>query len=183
VARRTGLLPPGAARGWTGGFEREVRAALARLHDPAGLRVDRLLRFLRDTRPDDAGAGGALRADLLGGLTALEAQPRGGRLHQLLRRRYVDGLSAPVVQADLAIGKSAYYRQHDRAVAALAESVLSRLCRVLGGGAYTHQSPFAYWYEDVRALSFLRPPWALAFDTLWEALRPGDPQPSITASI
>jgi alkylation response protein AidB-like acyl-CoA dehydrogenase len=57
------------------------------------------------------------------------------------------------------------------AVAELAESVLSRMCRVLGGSSYTHDSPFGYWLEDVRALGFLRPPWAFAyqvqFDGAW----------------
>jgi alkylation response protein AidB-like acyl-CoA dehydrogenase len=55
------------------------------------------------------------------------------------------------------------------AIAELAESLLGRLCRVLGGGAYSRYSPFSYWFEDVRALGFLRPPWALAFDALFEA--------------
>jgi alkylation response protein AidB-like acyl-CoA dehydrogenase len=50
------------------------------------------------------------------------------------------------------------------AVAELAESALGRICRVMGGGAYTHDSPFGYWFEDVRALGFLRPPWAFAYD-------------------
>ena len=48
----------------------------------------------------------------------------------------------------------------------LAEQTLSRLSRVLGGGTYSRRSPFAHWYEDVRALGFLRPPWGLAFDNL-----------------
>lgn len=52
------------------------------------------------------------------------------------------------------------------AVAELSESVLSRLTRVIGGGVYTRRSPFSHWYEDVRALGFLRPPWALAYDNL-----------------
>ena len=57
------------------------------------------------------------------------------------------------------------------AVAELAESALGRMCHVLGGGSYTHDSPFGYWLEDVRALGFLRPPWAFAyqvqFDGAW----------------
>jgi alkylation response protein AidB-like acyl-CoA dehydrogenase len=52
-------------------------------------------------------------------------------------------------------------------VAELAESVLSRTARVVGGGAYARRSPFSHWYEDVRALGFLRPPWALATDNLF----------------
>jgi alkylation response protein AidB-like acyl-CoA dehydrogenase len=54
------------------------------------------------------------------------------------------------------------------AVAELAESALTRLCRVMGGGTYSRHSPFGHWFEDVRALGFLRPPWGLAFDFLLE---------------
>jgi hypothetical protein len=53
------------------------------------------------------------------------------------------------------------------AVAQLAESCLLRLCRVLGGGTFARRSPFGCWFEDVRALGFLRPPWGLAFDNLF----------------
>lgn len=51
-------------------------------------------------------------------------------------------------------------------VAELAEQVLLRLTRVLGGGTYSQRSPYARWFEDVRALGFLRPPWGLAYDML-----------------
>jgi alkylation response protein AidB-like acyl-CoA dehydrogenase len=53
------------------------------------------------------------------------------------------------------------------AVAELAEVTLGRLARVLGGGTFSRRSPFAHWYEDVRALGFLRPPWGLAYDNLF----------------
>jgi alkylation response protein AidB-like acyl-CoA dehydrogenase len=53
------------------------------------------------------------------------------------------------------------------AVAELAEATLGRLARVIGGGAFSRRSPFAHWYEDVRALGFLRPPWGLAYDSLF----------------
>jgi alkylation response protein AidB-like acyl-CoA dehydrogenase len=56
------------------------------------------------------------------------------------------------------------------AVADLAESALGKMCRVLGGGTYSHSSPFSHWYEDVRALGFLRPPWGLAYDHRVQAL-------------
>jgi alkylation response protein AidB-like acyl-CoA dehydrogenase len=52
------------------------------------------------------------------------------------------------------------------AIAQLAESILTRLCKVLGGGTFSRSSPFGYWFEDVRALGFLRPPWGLAYDLL-----------------
>ena len=54
-----------------------------------------------------------------------------------------------------------------QAVAGLAETVLLRITRILGGGTFSQRSPFAHWFEDVRALGFLRPPWALAYDTLF----------------
>lgn len=53
------------------------------------------------------------------------------------------------------------------AVAELAETSLCRLTRVLGGGTFSRRSPFATWFEDVRALGFLRPPWGLAYDNLF----------------
>ena len=53
------------------------------------------------------------------------------------------------------------------AIAELAESSLRRLARVIGGGTFSRRSPFASWFEDVRALGFLRPPWGLAYDSLF----------------
>lgn len=50
------------------------------------------------------------------------------------------------------------------AVAELAESLTGRLCRIMGGGSFARHSPFGFWFEDVRALGWLRPPWALMFD-------------------
>jgi alkylation response protein AidB-like acyl-CoA dehydrogenase len=59
--------------------------------------------------------------------------------------------------------------QAKTAIAELAESVLRRICRILGGGTFSRSSPFGYWYEDVRALGFLRPPWGLSYDQLFAA--------------
>lgn len=63
------------------------------------------------------------------------------------------------------------------AIAELAESVLTRVCRVMGGGTFSRRSPFGHWFEDVRALGFLRPPWGLAYETLIRAATPDAPQP------
>lgn len=52
-------------------------------------------------------------------------------------------------------------------VARLSESVLTRLCKLTGGTAYTWYCPLGAWFEDVRALGYLRPPWSLAFDNLY----------------
>ena len=53
------------------------------------------------------------------------------------------------------------------AVAELAERSLRRLTHVIGGSTFSRRSPFAAWFEDVRALGFLRPPWGLAHDMLF----------------
>jgi alkylation response protein AidB-like acyl-CoA dehydrogenase len=57
--------------------------------------------------------------------------------------------------------------QAKTAIAELAESVLQRICRVIGGGTFSRSSPFGHWFEDVRALGFLRPPLGLAYDQLF----------------
>jgi alkylation response protein AidB-like acyl-CoA dehydrogenase len=57
--------------------------------------------------------------------------------------------------------------QGKMAIAELAEAAMGRICRVMGGGTFSRSSPFGYWYEDVRALGFLRPPWGLAYDRLF----------------
>ena len=54
------------------------------------------------------------------------------------------------------------------AIAELAESALSRICRVIGGSSYSLDSPFGFWLEDVRALGVLTPPWSLAHAFLAE---------------
>jgi hypothetical protein len=69
--------------------------------------------------------------------------------------------------------------QAKTAIAELAESVLRRISRVIGGGTFSRSSPFGYWYEDVRALGFLRPPLGLTYDQLfeWDASSCVDHQP------
>jgi alkylation response protein AidB-like acyl-CoA dehydrogenase len=53
------------------------------------------------------------------------------------------------------------------AIADMAEQSLRRIGQVVGGGTFSRRSPYASWFEDVRALGYLRPPWGLAFDTLF----------------
>jgi alkylation response protein AidB-like acyl-CoA dehydrogenase len=53
-------------------------------------------------------------------------------------------------------------------MAQLAESVLTRICRVVGARTYSRTSPFGFWYEDVRALGFLRPSWRVAYQDLYD---------------
>jgi alkylation response protein AidB-like acyl-CoA dehydrogenase len=58
--------------------------------------------------------------------------------------------------------------QAKTAIAELAETATGRICRVIGGGTFNRSSPFGHWHEDVRALGFLRPPWGLAYDNLFD---------------
>ena len=81
----------------------------------------------------------------------------------LIRAAYEAVLSA--IESDRADSHSESLHAKT-AIAELAESVLNRICRIIGGATYGRHSPFGCWYEDVRALGFLRPPWALAFDRL-----------------
>ena len=77
-----------------------------------------------------------------------------------------EGALRAVASGDRARALHATLRAKE-AVAELAETSLLRLTRVLGGGTYSRRSPFATWFEDVRALGFLRPPWGLAYDALF----------------
>lgn len=89
--------------------------------------------------------------------------------HWLLTQA-VDGLGHTMVSAPAAEVAAAAIKAK-MAVAELAETLVARVCRVVGGGAFSATSPFATWYEDVRALGYLRPPWALAFDQISAARR------------
>jgi alkylation response protein AidB-like acyl-CoA dehydrogenase len=77
-----------------------------------------------------------------------------------------EGALRAIEGSDPAVAFHAALRAKE-AVADLAEQTLLRLTRVLGGGTFSQRSPFAHWFEDVRALGFLRPPWGLAYDTLF----------------
>ncbi len=54
------------------------------------------------------------------------------------------------------------------AIAGLTETALGRITRVLGGGTFSRSSPFIQWQLDSRALGYLRPPWGLAYDQIFE---------------
>ena len=90
---------------------------------------------------------------------------RAERDHWLAVQAYEGALRA-VESGDPIAGRHAALRAKN-AVAEIAESTLLRLTRVLGGGTYSRSSPFSHWFEDVRALGFLRPPWGLAQDGLF----------------
>lgn len=84
--------------------------------------------------------------------------------HWLASQAY-EGMLRAVESGDAAAALVAGLRGKT-AVAELAEQTLLRIARVVGGGTFSSASPFSSWFEDVRALGFLRPPWGLAYDGL-----------------
>src|SRR5262245_25027170 len=118
----------------------QVRDALAHLYAPGHLQTHPLAALVGGS--DRAGRGRALRRALLDAVDALKPPREGApgspaaRRYQLLTRRYLDGLSPEAGQRELLIGRSADYREHQRAVEAVASLVRDRLgaARVDGGG-------------------------------------------------
>jgi alkylation response protein AidB-like acyl-CoA dehydrogenase len=115
-----------------------VDAAMATAREALRPRGDGLNAFEQVAWADAEQDAWLLRQAFEGMLTAVEREP------QPLR--------------SVLLGKTACAR--------LAEDCLRRLTRIMGGGAYARHSPFGFWFEDVRALGYLRPPWGLAYDTL-----------------
>jgi alkylation response protein AidB-like acyl-CoA dehydrogenase len=75
--------------------------------------------------------------------------------------RSVESAPEGVTPLDVVQGKTA--------IAELAGRALGRACTVVGGGTFHRRSPLGNWFEDVRALGFLRPPWGLAYDRMIDA--------------
>lgn len=80
----------------------------------------------------------------------------------MMRQAYEGMLHAvetdPAPMRSVLLGKTA--------AAQLAEDCTRRIARIMGGGTFARHAPFGFWFEDVRALGFLRPPWPLAYDAL-----------------
>lgn len=64
----------------------------------------------------------------------------------------------------------AHARQAKYAIASHAENALSRLSKVVGGSSFGRTSSLGQFAQDVKALGFLRPPWALQNDQLFDAI-------------
>jgi alkylation response protein AidB-like acyl-CoA dehydrogenase len=170
---------------WDGMGMAATQSHAMRLEGAPGVRLawdGPLDPIVRAAAPVNAGLFTAVVLGVLDEAVALARQQVGGRAeqlrafervewsraemdHWLARQAYHGALRA--IEADRpGAGLYAALRAKE-SVADLAEQVLLRLTRVLGGGTFSQRSPFAHWFEDVRALGFLRPPWGLAFDTLF----------------
>ncbi len=103
---------------------RQVGDALSRLHDPVALRAHPLA--------GNPGGPAALRTELTTAIEALrpatqvDPSSRTWRRYHVLTLRYVEGLDAAEVGRRLSISRSQYYREHEAAVAAVAEILRER---------------------------------------------------------
>jgi predicted ATPase len=118
-----------------------VRGALGHLYDLAYLQRHPLADWLPEEKSRTAGR--RLQQQLLAAIEQLRpaGTPSPGhdwRAYQLLTWRYVDGLSVLAVQEKLALSKSEYFRDHQRALAAVASLLSERLAPSPGErpGAY-----------------------------------------------
>jgi predicted ATPase len=108
-------------------FLRLVRDALQCLHDRPRLQTHPLRAHL----PPGAGGRG-LQAALEEAVGALRPPPgtpptaRAVRIHRLLQLRYVEGLEPRAVWTTLGVGKTQYFREHGRGLAAVASVLQER---------------------------------------------------------
>ncbi len=115
---------------------RQVRDALTHLDDTAHLQTHPLAIWL-PAMPgkQPAGAGRALRQQLLQGIEALRPSAdtapasHAWRGYQVLRLRYVDGLPLAALYDKLGISQSEYYRDHRRALASLSALLAEQRAR------------------------------------------------------
>jgi alkylation response protein AidB-like acyl-CoA dehydrogenase len=151
---------PSVRFAWNGGLDAIVRAAgplvaslftavvLGILDEAVGLAREQLAKKVDDLRAYEQ-----------------VEWARAEKSHWLCVQAYEGGLRA-VESGDPLLALHGALRAKE-SVAELGEATLLGLTRVLGGGTYSRRSPFARWFEDVRALGFLRPPWGLAYDNLF----------------
>ena len=112
-------------------FRESVHSALVRLFDPPALETHPLAALAhaapgsRERTP-----GRALHASLLAAIDAISADVRSrgaqSRAARLARLRYVEGDSIERVREELAIGRSEYFREHGRALDAIAAVLRAR---------------------------------------------------------
>jgi predicted ATPase len=110
-------------------FARNLRRALADLHDPIALRRNPMARAVAPAT-GTGGAGAALRKRLTTAVEALrperttDVNARAWRPYQLLQLRYIEGRTPLEVERALAVSTSQYYREHQAALEALTTILL-----------------------------------------------------------
>jgi predicted ATPase len=122
-------------------FPSLVRVALRHVHDRRTL--DRLP--LSPARGGPGPHGRALQTALLDAIAALgdALRPLPPGIADLMRLRYAEGLPPPTVFRRLGVSQSEYYRQHDRGVAEVGNSLQPQWVVVLPPGAPVRGHPSA----------------------------------------
>jgi CheY-like chemotaxis protein len=107
-------------------FEELVRDALLHLYDPGHLHGHALLRYASAAPVGAVPPARALRQALLDAIDALRpgtgvpAASRAWRIYHILEVRYIEGQEVVVVSDQMALSKSQYHREHQRALQAVA---------------------------------------------------------------
>jgi CheY-like chemotaxis protein len=144
-------------------FERQVRDALANLHDQAALATHPLASLVTTGPPKGGQAltrADLLRRALLNAIDRLrplaENDRRPGspewRPHHLLYGRYVEGLSLHQLQAQLSLSERQLRREHSRAIEAVARHLQDTL---LPGAAPTEEAAPASYPVSAAPLDLL----------------------------
>jgi non-specific serine/threonine protein kinase len=114
-------------------FAHQVRDALRHLHDRTRLQTHHLARFVSaDADKRGLTKGKLLQETLLAAIEALRPATNPptdaivSRSYKLLVERYVEGNEVEDVQATLAIGKTEYYAEHQRAIEAVTSLLWER---------------------------------------------------------
>ncbi|NPV08507.1 MAG: response regulator [Anaerolineae bacterium] len=114
-------------------FAKQVRNALARLHDTAHLQRHPLLRLLVPSELTDPRVRAQyLREAIVQAIGELRPPARVSphdpayRPYGILRHRFMEGMEAEEVQDALAIGRRQYYREQQRAIEAVATLLWAR---------------------------------------------------------
>jgi predicted ATPase len=116
-----------------GDFTRQVRDALAHLYDPAYLQTHPLAALVSaDPGLRAPGRAQALRQILIQAIEATrpigsaDRTVPGSLTYQVLTLRYVEALEPAVVQQRLGVGRSEFYREHQRGVDAVVSLLRER---------------------------------------------------------
>jgi CheY-like chemotaxis protein len=138
-------------------LEELLRDALLHLYDPGRLQGHPLLRYIA-AAPVAAPRGKALRQALLDAIEALRpgagvpAASRAWRLYRILELRYVEGQDVAPVIEQMALSKSQYHREHQRALQALASVLVEKWRIVLTPGERRMASPDQLARSEVQQL-------------------------------
>lgn len=100
---------------------------------------------------------------------------RNAGLDAWLMRQAFEGMLRAVEQPSQTLGLD--LMRGKIAAGQLAESAMTRICRVIGARTFSRSSTFGAWFEDVRALGFLRPGWRTAYDAVDDLAEPLEPAP------